>query len=680
VKVCEHYSKMDIYDIEVENNPAIVVQGNVPAFLLKLWKIVEDPQCNELIAWNQDGRTIKIFDQNEFSKQILPRYYKHNNISSFVRQINMYGFRKIVDNVNGGLKQDNVQQWEFFHRYFQQGKPDQLHLIKRKVHLKEESKVSTPQLSQLLEDVERLKNQHDSVDDRLNLVRAENELLWREVSDLRDQHKSQQAIIQKLIQFFVKLIMGKPTEMARKRRALDYPLVGGSKMARVTQDLQLYDPQTASLSQQLYDPQTAPLPQFSQEPPAVAASFMTDQESRGEDERLIELPSDTVLIENNDNNLMNQEENLTSSSLEELIATSSMSTDTTNQYTLTFPQTPTTSLPQAYSQDQSSMQVQPISQQQPIVQQQPISQQQILLQQSQPQILPQQSQPLLMLQPEQSSQSHTQPLPPQPIITTVTIIPSAKKSKAKTSSTTNVYTSKSPKYKPIRPKITVTKPSLVPATTTLPASSFIFPNTFDINAKNRTIKKEPLTTPVLAAPESIAVVDSYPSNDDMCRQVVCDMLPKDACRQICDLQSANAEIPIVTAPVSLQRQRSFRDRKEISSDVEQISKSIDMLQEMLDKKQINLDIKHLNINQFVNDLPTQITVQDLIRLSQQKDHDDTTTETLEEGGQVLPYSEPFSPSQLMDEDYGSTTQNNRSEFFDSVLNNEQNINLDALLD
>jgi len=43
---------MDIYDIEVENNPAIVVQGNVPAFLLKLWKIVEDPQCNELIAWN----------------------------------------------------------------------------------------------------------------------------------------------------------------------------------------------------------------------------------------------------------------------------------------------------------------------------------------------------------------------------------------------------------------------------------------------------------------------------------------------------------------------------------------------------------------------------------------------------------------------------------------------------
>lgn len=254
---------------------------------------------------------------------------------------------------------------------------------------------------------------------------------------------------------------------------------------------------------------------------------------------------------------MSQEENLTSSSLEELIATSSMNTDTTNQYTLTFPQTPpttSTSLPQAYPQEQSSMQVQPISQQQSI------SQQQILPQQSQQQVLPQQSQqPLLMLQPEQSSQSHAQPLPPQPIITTVTIIPSAKKSKAKTSSTTNVYTSKSPKYKPIRPKITV-KPSFVPVTTAVPASSFIFPNTFDINAKNGTIKKEPLTTPVLAAPESIAVVDSYPSNDDICRQVVCDMLPKDACRQICDLQSANAAIPIVTAPVSLQRQRSFRDR------------------------------------------------------------------------------------------------------------------------
>lgn len=31
----------------------IVVPGNVPAFLLKLWNILENPAYNTLISWNQ---------------------------------------------------------------------------------------------------------------------------------------------------------------------------------------------------------------------------------------------------------------------------------------------------------------------------------------------------------------------------------------------------------------------------------------------------------------------------------------------------------------------------------------------------------------------------------------------------------------------------------------------------
>ena len=71
----------------------------------------------------------------EFTKQMLAYYYKHSNMASFVRQLNMYGFHKVgkveflknqsnpiqvmsVD--SGGLKGENDES-EFSHPYFMRG-------------------------------------------------------------------------------------------------------------------------------------------------------------------------------------------------------------------------------------------------------------------------------------------------------------------------------------------------------------------------------------------------------------------------------------------------------------------------------------------------------------------------------------------------------------------------------
>lgn len=94
----------------------------VPGFISKAFEIFSDPAWSEYCSW--EGDTIVIHKINDFANDVLPLYYKHKNYSSFVRQLNMYDFHKTVANPQIG---------EFRHSKFLKGRPDLLHLIKRKV-------------------------------------------------------------------------------------------------------------------------------------------------------------------------------------------------------------------------------------------------------------------------------------------------------------------------------------------------------------------------------------------------------------------------------------------------------------------------------------------------------------------------------------------------------------------
>jgi heat shock transcription factor 1 len=41
-----------------------------------------------------NGKAFAVKKVAEFSLEILPRYFKHSNFASFVRQLNMYDFHK----------------------------------------------------------------------------------------------------------------------------------------------------------------------------------------------------------------------------------------------------------------------------------------------------------------------------------------------------------------------------------------------------------------------------------------------------------------------------------------------------------------------------------------------------------------------------------------------------------
>ncbi|XP_024989167.1 heat shock factor protein HSF24-like [Cynara cardunculus var. scolymus] len=144
-------------------------------FLLKTYDLVEEGEENRrrVVSWNEVGNGFVVWSPSE---QMLPRYFKHNNFSSFIRQLNTYHLC-IFYNLQG-FKKTSSKRWEFKHEKIQKGHK---HLLMEIIRKKCEAsgfpaclKPETPSSASSIEDQESML-----------LLMEENKNLKRETMELQ---------------------------------------------------------------------------------------------------------------------------------------------------------------------------------------------------------------------------------------------------------------------------------------------------------------------------------------------------------------------------------------------------------------------------------------------------------------------------------------------------------------
>ena len=197
----------------------------IPGFVSKLYRMVDESTSN-LIKWGPDGLTFVVTSPEEFSRQVLPLFFKHNNFSSFVRQLNMYGFHKVPHLQQGSMAASAIGNtestiWEFSHVSFIRNRPDLLGNVRRKLGKDDEgtsptiSNSSITNLSDtrvssddfiatarsLRQELSFIYQQQNAVRNDLQSLQRDNQLLWNENLASRERHLQQQQVIDRILRF-----------------------------------------------------------------------------------------------------------------------------------------------------------------------------------------------------------------------------------------------------------------------------------------------------------------------------------------------------------------------------------------------------------------------------------------------------------------------------------------------
>jgi len=90
------------------------VHNPFPAVLHRMMEDATDRAFSNIVSWQDHGRAFLIHEPKAFVADVLPKYFKHSKLSSFQRQLSLYGFVR--------LTQDGQDRGAYYHECFLRGR------------------------------------------------------------------------------------------------------------------------------------------------------------------------------------------------------------------------------------------------------------------------------------------------------------------------------------------------------------------------------------------------------------------------------------------------------------------------------------------------------------------------------------------------------------------------------
>lgn len=161
------------------------------SFIRKTFKILSNSKYKEIVSWSQDGQSFIIKDEYSFTSKVLPQHFKHKNLSSFNRQLNMYDFHKI--------KEDSL---EFSHPLFQRNASHLLKNIIRKNPEPNHAKMITEELGSRLKKFQLQQNTMEMIlqglENQYDKIMEQNQVLLSELMQSKQREKRIEMYIKKI--------------------------------------------------------------------------------------------------------------------------------------------------------------------------------------------------------------------------------------------------------------------------------------------------------------------------------------------------------------------------------------------------------------------------------------------------------------------------------------------------
>ncbi|CAM6032794.1 unnamed protein product [Sphagnum compactum] len=167
-----------------------------PPFLTKTYDMVDDAATETIVSWSKGNNSFVVWNPPEFSQDLLPKYFKHNNFSSFVRQLNTYGFRKV-----------DPDRWEFANEGFLRGRRELLRGIHRRkpaAHSQQQQQAAADGALGPCVEVGRL-----GLEKEIEMLKRDKSLLVLELARLRQEQQNTEHELQ---------VMGERLQAAEQRQ------------------------------------------------------------------------------------------------------------------------------------------------------------------------------------------------------------------------------------------------------------------------------------------------------------------------------------------------------------------------------------------------------------------------------------------------------------------------------